>query len=58
MRKLTILILMIVSFIIGSLLSLSFAAYYWDKNTIAGGITAGGEGIPWKVAADGTLFIK
>ena len=35
----------------------AWAAYLWDRHTIAGGLS-GSDGIPLKVSSDGTLYIR
>lgn len=58
--KMLIGVLIVVSFLIGFFVSYpikAMATYSWDSHQIAGGLY-GSEGIPLKVASDGSLYLK
>ena len=60
MKKLFVIVLMVISFVIGIYLAnpiKTWAAYFWDNHIIGGGMS-GTDGIPIKVAADGTVYIQ
>ena len=60
MKNILIGILLIISFLLGLYFAYpvrSWAGYMWDSHAIAGGLS-GTDGVPIKVAADGTVSIQ